>query len=609
MLLVAASLIMTLGMNLYYISEKTQDKMKSAFVTIGTVEQKPSNVTMEKYWNPYTREYEYGSDKKYDAPISDAVLDIEGISYIHEPKQRPYYVACNESYVVRDAYGEVDESWLGMEAYNVIAEVTPYEDCIPDHPVKLKFNRSLYGKTTEKNTYDIWFWDYTNPEPDPLYAGKTYIMALYRNISLDWFGLVDSTEYPEIFTPWLYIDGEQYTESGEKILDEEYENQFCSEVIDGFYETDEGKRWLNLIEGFELSNYSIPVIPTDATKLLMYFYNGDAGIVVGRDITEEEYDSGEKVCLIEQKFAKLNELKIGEMLELPLYYADYAYSAGFAFPLDSNYNMHEKLINADGECYQPFEVSEYKIVGIYQVNSGAQDYSGYSAAENGVIIPANSVKNSESDNIIAYGPMKGYNTVFQIENGTIDEFGEVWSQQENNELEIRFYDGGYTEIEQSFENTRRISIVLLSVGVATVILLMLFFCHLFISKQKLRMAIERSLGMNKNQCRVSILSGLLAVTIFGTGVGCVLGNCFTNMTVSALSKSTDYSTMYSANKIVTEELFSVDYFLAESDMGIVLAIISGIFILIVACMIAVIITEKSLKAEPLELLAKMKREI
>ena len=55
---------------------------------------------------------------------------------------------------------------------------------------------------------------------------------------------------------------------------------------------------------------------------------------------------------------------------------------------------------------------------------------------------------------------------------------------------------------------------------ALAILALLYF---FVVKEKKRTAVERSLGMSKRQCRVSLLAGLMILTIIAAGVGAQLG--------------------------------------------------------------------------------------
>ena len=612
LLMAGAAILVTVGANLFYISSGTQDAAEGAFTTIGMVEQKVSSTSMEKYWDPYLQDYAHFSKEIYDAPISADVLDLEGMPYVHKPKQRPFYGAYKEGYIVRDTHNDVDESWLGIGGDSVIVEVEPFEDCVPDHPVKLHFKKTLYGKITERMLNQIWFWDYTNPEPQPLYAGRTYIMAVFNNVSVEYRGMVDKEKYPDVsavWTPWIDIEGYQYTKDGTLLDDSRHRDRYYSEVTDGFYQTAEGKRWLNMIEGFRIADYSIPVIPTDATNLLTCFYNQDTGIAAGRDITEEEYREGKNVCLIQEEFAVNNQLKIGDSLELPLYYADYSHSASFSYPMWSMQTVSVKLINADGELYTPFWDEEYEVVGIYKVYAGTDTYTGHEAAKNGVIIPAASVKSSDENNILGYGPMKEYNTVFQIENGRIDDFGDVWNKQGIDNLKITFYDKGYSSLEQSFQNTRRMSRILLVAGVGTTLLILLFFCHIFIAKQKLRTAVERSLGMTKRQCGKSLLSGMLVITAAGCAAGSGAGALLTGTAVKSLEKHAEYSSMYSAGKALVEEMAAAPDVLSGSVVRIIIPVAAAAAVFVMAYLTAYFLAGRNLKEEPMELLARMKNEL
>ncbi|XCP86741.1 FtsX-like permease family protein [Roseburia hominis] len=610
LLMMMASLLVTLGVNLFYISERTQEEAKDAFWTVGRVQQKPSAVAREKYWDYLMQDYQYEDVKRYDSRIPETVLDLEGISYIHKPKQYPYYIAHREEYVVRNTKNEVDEAWMGAAGSEVIAEVSPYEDCVPDHPVKLHFKKALFGKVTERMFHFIWYWDYTTPTPEPLYADKTYVISLYRNDGLQYLGVIDKEKYPDVsmvWTPLETIEGLQYRKDGSRIPDEKYPNCYLSEMTENFYETEEGKRWLNLIEGIRITDYSIPVIPTDATKLLPYFYKGDTGITEGRDISEKEYEEGKRVCLITTEFAANNKLKVGDQLPLSLYCSDYQLSAGQSYPVRS-YTQGRKIINADGELYQPFFEEEYEVVGIYKINLALDTYTGFEPANNGVIIPAASVTESDENHILLHGPMREYNTVFQLENGTADEFWEIYSRNKIEGLDIRIDDGGYTQVEQSFQNTRKMSVVLLVAGCITAIFILLFFCHMFVTKQKQRTAMERSLGMTKGQCRISLMGALFAIILLGCILGCAAGGKATEIIAGRLEKKAVFSTLFSSNQSVARELPSSAEYLKEGHRNFILPVLSGTVILIAAGVISGVMVEKNLKEEPLGLLTSMKQE-
>jgi hypothetical protein len=76
------------------------------------------------------------------------------------------------------------------------------------------------------------------------------------------------------------------------------------EVNDGFYETGPGKLWLEFAAAIHTQFFTLSVLPTGGTNLLLPFHNKTAYMVAGEDITPEEYKNGDYFCLISEKFAE-----------------------------------------------------------------------------------------------------------------------------------------------------------------------------------------------------------------------------------------------------------------------------------------------------------------
>ena len=169
-----------------------------------------------------------------------------------------------------------------------------------------------------------------------------------------------------------------------------------------------------------------------------------------------------------------------------------------------------------------FEESTYKIVGIYDTVS-AEISRNYQMAGDEMIVPMNSIQNRDSCNILAYGPMKGSTTSFQIPNGSIDKFMEEWEKQGITDLDITFYDRGYRELKSGIDQMKSMSILLCSIGLSISIFLLLLFNHLFIAKQKKRIAIERCMGVSKGSCRMSLMTGMLLILLAGSFFGMYSG--------------------------------------------------------------------------------------
>lgn len=98
-----------------------------------------------------------------------------------------------------------------------------------------------------------------------------------------------------------------------------------------------------------------------------------------------------------------------------------------------------------------------------------------------------------------------------IPNGTIDDFMEAWEKQGVERLDIEFYDKGYSQLQSGIENRKLMAGVFLVSGCMLAVMILCFFSNLFITGQQERIAVERLLGRTKQQCALSILTGLFVL--------------------------------------------------------------------------------------------------
>lgn len=617
--------LLTLGVALFLIGETNMKKLEEAFVTIGTVSQTPDRSEKGRYWDAEKKKYSPYLLPVYDKYVSPDVLLFDGADYIIAPKHRPYYGAYDPNLKYPD------NSYIRLIAQTreryPIDVVTPTEDCVPDHPVRLKLVRELYGLygNKERRIGDwetVVFCDHNNPNPQTLYAGKDYVMALeLRPSHLEWKRThtgVDAMfgEYVPRNLDYNYIVSSQYTPEGNLIPDEKPLDSSWQEVTDGFFDTADGQRWLELAKAMDMTEHTYPVIPTDSTQLLMSFYNGNSSILQGRDISAEEYSQGQLVCLISRQFAELNGYAVGDAVPISLYYADYRDSASRDFPPDGlPVGNPNHLLNAQGKCYDIFYRNNYTVVGIYNEINQISSSEGYDMAGFGVVIPSASVRSSDANNILDYGPMKGYNTVFQIPNGSVEQYLERWravsGAGDNGKagfgLAISIYDKGYTQIKEGLLQMRQVAVALLVSGLLVTVLILLFFCNLFIGKQKRRTAIERSLGMGKRSCTISLLTGVLAIvtlgSLLGSGAGYALSGAVTGL-LASLSKSVSFSTEFSNWAQSAANADQMKF--VSGTVGPLVPLLCGASIVLLALGISLVQIHSNLRSEPLKLLSTPK---
>lgn len=598
-----AALLLTLGTCIWLKGNSTMAQYEDRFMTIGTVRQIPDSFEQTLQWNAETKDYDVRKNAQYRSYYTPEDMLFPEAEYIAGPEQRAFYTSYGPEYLMYNA--SVNPSALSMGS--LIAEFSPTEDCMPDETVKIKITKVIGGDQRMEGVVDN-FCDHMNPNPKMLYKDKTYVAILHTYLYIHgsmYEELMKSKN--EVHIGLEYIPGSLETglclPDGSLPEDIFRDGQEIFEVTDGFYETDAGRRLLNLAQSEGIWRQCQPVTGTNKTCLLMPFYNGQAYICEGRDISEEEYASGSKVCLAPKTFMENNGLSLGDQVKVQLLYTDTRVNAGRRFWLDGSIGFYSGLVDTAGEPLQVFESSEYEVVGIYDVTiSGAESIFDPGADE--LIVPMQSVEARDGKNLLACGPMTDATSSFQIPNGSIDAFLKGWAEYGTDKLEITFYDMGYSQLKAGIDNMKKISLCLLVAGLVLTLLLLFFFSHLFITKQAQRTAIERSLGMRAAQCRWSMLSGFALLIFVGAVIGSVAGTKFSGKVSVVNAGQSYYETTYTEgltnteNEIVVEEA-------ADTQMP---AVFSTVLIVAAGVGIAWGKMNRSLKREPMQLLSERQEE-
>ncbi len=598
LLLVLTVAFLSLGVNLWRACNNNMKEYDKVFHTVGVVNQKENAVKVEEHWDAVFDEYTYWDEPIYDSITPLSVLEFEGAGYIENPEQRPYYGAYSPNIKIWPT--ELEEGMIRMGG--TILEFIPYEDSIPSKPVKVKVTKVYWG-TIRREGEDVWLCDQFNDNPGLLEKGRTYI-ALTQSPLIQFEG----EEYRSMgyMVPSNLLISTQKNIYGEIIPQENVSSENWEEVTEHFFDTEEGKRWEQLIIAYDrFIKNTIPVIPTNKTELLLDFYQGNTPIAKGRDITKDEYEAGAKVCIVPQGLANRNNLKIGDKLNLQLYFANYEKSASQTYFPSGSLVTDFGHLNSEGEAYSVFENGDYEIVGIYNNTQQTNNPTGYEIGYNAVVIPSNSVENSDENNIIDFGPMKGYTTSFEIPNGTTKQYMEEFQKLGINNLEINFYDGGYEKLAAGMKNLKMIALILIVVSIVTTLAILLFFTFLFIGKQKKRTAIERSLGMNKKECTRSLLYGILGIVSIGSLAGSITGFLISDRFMKNVIDLGEelYSTSFSNWVNSTDKIIELTSAQGGTS-SLVLSIILCLIVILSSAVISLLFIKNNLNIEPLELLSK-----
>lgn len=593
LLMTAATALLVLGANLWAQTQAQMDAVEKQFTTLGTVEQKPNRTQMRTGWDAADGAYYSEAEPVYDSVISADVLDFDGANYLKAPEKRPYYLADLQGLAVRNG---------GTALFYPVVEFTPAETAVPDHPIKVYVQRFLYPEAeNQNNEYEIYVCDHWTENPAPLEAGKTYVA--YTNV------IVNHHENAKSSIEYALIAAERSTQcdAGGNLLESDMQTRTFDEVTAGFYETERGQYWLELSKALSMWDTTAPVLPVTDTALLPSFHDRTVYVREGRTFSAEDLENGAAVCLVSEEFARKNGLSIGDKVELPLYGVNEKDSPHRTFGDGSGLRTFS-LLNAQNRAYTSFWTAKYEIIGTYySVGTYGKPAGSIEMALNLFLIPANSVKADFAGNIVDSGPMQRATTSFQIPNGTIDDYMAAYNRnvpaEVRENLEITFDDNGYSQIIGGLLNMRYVAIILFAAGMLSALAILVLLLYFFIVKQKKRTAIERSLGMSKAQCRVSLMAGILVLalvaSVIGVGIGAVLLQSDV-LTGTAQSETEEIDTTFSIWAKGQTEVTEPE---TDATVPVAVYVFIPVCLLVFIFLLSLVLVNRNLKTEPILLLS------
>ena len=88
-------------------------------------------------------------------------------------------------------------------------------------------------------------------------------------------------------------------------------------TLDEFLEDPDHWQWKRVVEEWEITKRSVPMIGTDCLESIYQFQQKQAVITRGRGFTKEDYENGNAVCVISEVFAAANGIATGD--RIPIY--------------------------------------------------------------------------------------------------------------------------------------------------------------------------------------------------------------------------------------------------------------------------------------------------
>ncbi len=304
--------------------------------------------------------------------------------------------------------------------------------------------------------------------------------------------------------------------------------------------------WAEYVQAGAYNSSSFTAIRTNDISLVPAWYKGCMFLNEGRMITEEEYKSGAKVCMVSARMALQQGWQVGDKLELHLYEYNGFYDVVGDSTTKEDYLPAPVYLK---DCGGFFEEDTYEIVGIFgqleptDIGETAEDV--FANPWDAFYIPANASPNAPK------GPVQASLLTIHLKNGSADAFQAAveemgLTEQKTGKYEIKFsyFDQGYDKIKGGLEEMNRNAELLLGLSAVLLMVTMILMAFLFAQQHKHSAGILRLLGGSKKQAFIAILTCAAIVVLVGGMIGAVLGGALTqSVGESTLGDATESATV------------------------------------------------------------------
>ena len=316
------------------------------------------------------------------------------------------------------------------------------------------------------------------------------------------------------------------------------------------------EKFKNIGRAYYINARSFGIMTTNDVAGIPAFNLGNMYIKDGRVISEEEYCSGSKVCMISKEMAKAQNWHVGSKIDFNFYeYNFFTNATGHGAQLKPFYTF------TSPDHF--FDSGEYEVVGIYDVRpmtgSSTISEAAISVPWNTIYIPEKSLENAPAEED---RPVTGALLTIWLENGKIEPFiermnelGITGAKQGDYEARFTFYDQGYSRIQPSLEALSGTAELLLILSSSLLVIAALLLAFFYAQSQKQSIGTMRLLGCSKARAFAAVMLSALIIAVTGALIGAAIGH--------ALTAGVGESIMANANQ-TPEEFRAFSAYLAES---------------------------------------------
>ncbi|HQO70225.1 MAG TPA: hypothetical protein PLH71_08015 [Clostridia bacterium] len=388
----------------------------------------------------------------------------------------------------------------------------------------------------------------------PFKVGEKYIIYAYIN-SYDheykrWQGKINyrnlgNTDYEE-----YYVLSEE-----EKKEHPEYSRDFVYKILDDsmlschILSTDAqsfldsgNEKWNEIVNNCRITKRSTEILLTDDMYSIYSFNVGDAFVLTGRAIRNDEYEKGAKVCLINSSFAHYNDLNIGDKIKLSVYESEFAVGNKLIrSPVTGSTvgeNDSEDYFAPLGYKGQDFITEiEYEIVGMYRLPPSAER-GELLISQNVLIAPSKSIegdfntKPTEAEVVRYIDEVKhifnmertsipGSFSVI-IENGKTEEFEEEMVALGYGGM-FYYFDQNYSQISGILDGYLKTASFIVLISILAWVCIAAVFLSIYMISSRKSLATMLSLGSGRIKAFISEMTGISVIILIASILGLIAG--------------------------------------------------------------------------------------
>lgn len=369
-----------------------------------------------------------------------------------------------------------------------------------------------------------------------------------------------------------------------------------------FWDTEAGQQFADLQLDYDIPFRSAIAGAVDDLSLVPAFYNGKVYIAQGRTFSQEDYDTGAKVCLISGYYAEKMKLAVGDRLDMSFYEADFPMTGNTADSNDRRTELWKPAALSDGtETYRLtdpfFDNGSYEIVGIYdgqvyEPNLNRVEFSLTKGMHcDTILVPSASLANQPETT-----RDDAWHTAILVDSKRVNEFLDyvqtstlLDETDDGVKMDLTVYDQGLSNMTRVLEQLTRVSRLTMGLALGSAGLAVVMLSVLTLQKNKRQIASLRSLGVREKQIPQAVLAGVLVVCLVGAILGAAAGGIVSQKVGSAV--------LASAKEDVGDGTFSamlaqsgedaVDLSIVTSPLSMVLAAAGVMLVLSILCLVLV----------------------